>query len=309
MANTYRRFWFTNAKGETKLLSSEEITKVFLDSPSNLGYQNSVQAVRLGNGAKLLHTSRSFPNPTGELIFYADTITGVYNDYNNFIKFISVGGLQFHYSPATTSAIDYFIDCEIASVDKGQIDHSNGAMHCSINITGLSFWKDANLVNSINKNEVVNSGKYYNLVRDYHYEGSSLNDIEIINNGTEEIGFIIEIDPQNPASPETTNTVTNPTWALYHEDEIVSYGIAQMTGTFDKVIVSSLDGYQNITLIQNGATVPNPATYQKLDFNNQGIVTFPRLKVGKSHLVFSCSSLETYAGSVNIRFNHSYASV
>lgn len=280
-----RKFWFVNNNDVQYNLTSQEI-KTFLYNPSGLGFNKTLTLDRLGNEAKVSANVPNLPNPSGELLFHKNTITGIYEDYNKFIQFAKIKPLRFYYqTPNSFEA--FYIDCEISSIQKGEISEDS-VLHCPITIQGLSFWKNAE-EHILKVEEVIEGGKIYPYTYPFTYEGNSFSHIDLTNNGTLDCGFTFEIDDE----------ITNPVLSLYQNDE--KYGEIRIDGTYDKIIVDTRDGKQYIHLEYRGSTIANPTSKFVLTGNGEYSTPFPKLKVGENVLTFSFGG--TFTKAVYIKWN------
>jgi len=146
----------------------------------------------------------------------------------------------------------------------------------------------------------VQVGKNYPLIRPYYYLGDDFSSgLEIINTGTDEVGFTVTIN----------GTISNPTFTLYQNN--TRYGLCALKGTYDHVIINSVDGDSFIYLEEeNGLVVSNPE--QKQDFSVRDEIayfTWCKLKVGRSIFNLTAGNLETFNGTVEVAFKNSYFSV
>lgn len=290
-----RKFYFTNALGERYLLTDKNF-KSFLNTPQGLGFSKSIGTQRLGDSELVTSSYYNMPQPNGEVLFYDKNRE--YQSYFDFIKFLSYAPIKFHYIPS--NAIEpYYIDCEVIQLDKSEISYEDGVMHCPIVIYGTSLWKTSNQQSMTLTNEIVGEGKLYDLVRPYNYAGSSLANIEFNNNGTLPTGFIIEID----------GAIQNPQLSAYDVNNN-RYGILKLNGTYDYVRVNTNDKEQEIYLENNGSVIANPTSYQDLSVaDGQSVLTFFKLRVGQSKLVFTGGNIETFDGTVTFRWNNEFISV
>lgn len=289
----YRQFWLINGNGE-KYTFTDKNSKVFLNTPTGLGMSKSVSGYTLGNVLKVTTKSYGLPSITGDLLFY-DKRENAYEDYFNFMKFLSLEPIFIYYQPANTLT-PYFAKCEVTIVEKGEFS-TDGAMHCSIGIMNTTHWLNSNerVLELTNTN--VGSGKFYDLTRDYYYAGGTLSNINLQNDGSESVGFTIEID----------GDVTNPQWTISQYGK--TYGTCKINGSYDYVKVNSVDAEQSIYLENDGASISNPSSYQDLSITNGGALTFIKIKTGQSTMVFTCGNIDTFNGTIKIRYNESFVSV
>lgn len=289
-----RKFYFENGLGDKYELTNKTF-KTFLYKPKGLGFTKSIATQRLGDSELLVNETYDTPKPNGEILFYD---TGKeYQSYFDFIKFISYEPLKFGYIP-TNSIEPYYIDCQVVQLEKTEID-DDGVMHCPIVIYGLSMWKTAKQYEMTLRNTFDTDGKHYPLVRPYHYANSTLANIDFNNNGTLPTGFIIEVDGE----------VQNMQLTAYDE-KFNKVGVAKINGTFDYIRINTNDTEQEIELQIDGSVVANPTAYQDLSIaDGKAVMTFFKLPVGKSKLVFTCGNIETFDGTVKFKWNNKFISV
>lgn len=288
----YRKLWLKNAKGD-EFTFTDKNSKYFLSQLSGLGFQKEVNGYTYGNVSKITSTTYNFLTVSGALLFY-DKRENAYQDYFNFVKFISLEPIQLYYLPPNTLS-PYYCEVQITQADKGEY-LTNGYLSVNIAMLMTTHWKDSVETVIEARNEVVGDGKQYPLERPYYYASNSLSNIRVMNKGSDDIGFIIEI----------TGDCQNPMWSVSQGGEI--YGSCKINGTYDKVVVNSKDAENEIYLELNGSSITNPASYQDLSITG-GILTFIKLRPGISVINFTCSDIVNFNGSVKVRFNSSYISV
>lgn len=290
-----RKFKISNGLGQEYELTSKNY-KAYLNTPNGLGFSKQLSTIRIGDEL-LVNSSRfEMAQPTGELLF-KDRNTA-YQDYADFIKFISYKPLILYYTPSNV-VTPYYVECDILSLEKSEISPDDKMLHCPIVIIAKTMWQQTSENEVITTNTIAPDGKHYPLVRPYHYAGSSLTDIEIDNQGTLDSGFKLEINgycenPQINAFDENGN----------------KYGVVKILGNYDYVRVNTNDTKQEIYLEYEGSTIANPTAYQDLTIaDGNAIMTFFKLKVGISKLVFSCGNFATFDGEVRIAWENSYYTV
>lgn len=298
-----RKFYFENSLGEKYYLTDENF-KTFLNEPKGLGVSKSISTERFGTNKKVTSASYDIPQPSGELIFY-DT-DRAYQDYFDFIRFISYEPIRFYQIPANVVS-PYYIDCEITRVEKSEISHDDGFLHCPIMIEGTSMWKTSDQFSITLQNEVSGMGKYYPLSYPYSYESHSMQDLTFFNNGTLPTGFILEVDG---STEQPYGLITNPILDAYDMANN-KYGAMKLLGTFSYVRVNTNDNEQEIYLEDSqGAAVSNPVSCQDLSIvDGKTLITFYKLKVGQSKLSFNASNIQQFTGTVSIRWNNEFVTV
>lgn len=288
-----RKFWLINAKGE-KYDMTDRSQKHFFSAPKNLGFVRDYGYTRLGNADIITAQQFQLLTVSGEMLFFGST-EQIYEEYTSFMNFIRHTPLELHYQPANTFT-DYYSKVLIAQLDKTEVNPKDRALHCPVFFKCNTHWLTADEREINVTNETVGEGKEYPLNRPYKYSGSSLSNIEVNNNGSDEVGFMVEI----------IGAVTNPQLAIYQNG--ARYGLIKLNGTFDYVKVNSVDSEEEIYLENGGSVLANPSAYQDLSVSDgQTYITFVKLKAGRSSLVFTSSG--EFNGHVIIRWHDSFVSV
>ena len=288
----YRKFYLKNSVGNTFTLTDKNFN-YFMQDPQGLGFQKTVNGYTLGNVTKVTSSSYNFMSISGELLFYNDREVA-YQDYFDFVNFISLEPLQLFYLPPNTLT-PYYCDIELTQADKSEYN-KDGMLHVPLSMQMTSRWLSSEETVIELSKVFVGEGKHYDLERPYYYAGNSLSNVEITNNGSEEIGMIIEID----------GDITNPQWTFTQNG--VVYGSCKIDGSYDYVKVNSKDGSQDIYLEKDSSIIANPTVYQDLSISG-GILTFIKLKTGTSIFSFTSGNIDDFNGTIKVRFSNSYVSV
>lgn len=288
----YRKFKLYNSLGNVFDLTDKD-NQVFMTSPNGLGFEQTITSDRLGNAELEQSSQYSLGNPSGEILFY-DNVGSAYQRYLDFIQFSRFKPLYLYYLPPNTLE-EYYAKVEITKLEKTEYSKTDKALHCPITFKALTMWLNANEQVISATNTTVGNGKYYALTRDYSYSGSTLNDIQITNNGSVECGIVVEI----------TGDVTNPQWSVSQSGE--TYGTCRLIGLFDYVRVNSIESENQIYLENNGSVLSNPEQYQDLSIANNTYLTFIKLRVGTNVLNFSLGS--DFDGLVKIKFRNQFISI
>ena len=267
----YRKFTLTNSDGNVWTLTDQNF-RVFLNDPQGLGLTDNLTVTTYGNVQRVDNELFTFPQVTGDVIFYDTSNADRYQKYNDFARFISHTPLTLSYEIPTATPEVYTLPCYVTQLQKGESKTDN-LMTCPITIQGLDFWKGAEVT-------LTGSGTSYS----------------ITNGGDYEVGMEITI---------TGTSMEEPYFTLTKGD---IYGEAKLTDTFDSVYINSNDTEQNMELESGGATISNPLSYQDLSISNGTIyVTFLKLARGTSTLNIGMTS-GTLSG-VTIKFTPRYRSV
>lgn len=288
----YRKFYLKNGVGNTFTLTDKNFN-YFMQDPQGLGFQKTVNGYTLGNVTKVTSSSYNFMTISGELLFYSERET-TYQEYFNFVNFISFEPLQLFYLPPNTLT-PYYCDIELTQADKSEYN-KDGMLHVPLSMQMTSRWLSSEETVIELSKSFVGEGKHYDLERPYYYAGNSLSNVEITNTGSEDIGMIIELN----------GDITNPQWTLTQNS--VVYGSCKINGTYDYVKVNSQDGEQSIYLENDGSIIANPTVYQDLSITG-GVLTFIKLKTGTSIFSFTSGNIDDFNGTIKIRFSNSYVSV
>lgn len=292
-----RQFWLENADGEIWQFTNEE-TKTFLNSPKGLGLNVEFGGYRLGNTEVINYQQYDLLDVQGTLMFYRKSRADIYQDYFNFMKFISKNRLlKLHYK-TPNSFESYYRYCFVQNVDKGEINNDSLILECPIVFSSQTFWRNDKKNVLVVDNSRNDDGKKYLLERPYHYASSMLSNMKLINRGNTDTALKITIEG------ETINPTINA-----FDNKGVKYGVMRLLGEFDKVVVDSDDLSENIILEREGSTLTAPYSYQDLSVGspNQVYVTFIKLKSGESTLRFSCDNI--FNGVVTLEWSDEYVSV
>lgn len=303
----YRKFWIINSLGERYDLTKENAT-VFLDEPEGFGFNRKYSSVKVGNSELVTAQDFALTDIEGELLFYDDTNGLKYQHYQNFIQFAKYKPLEFHYQTANdfTSFHSEVLFVKAEKTQTGQ----DGILRIPVVFHRLTEWLTDDTFAIVLNNDPIGKGKYFDadgqglhmLYYDpddgYSYAGTSLSGATIINEGTDDVGFELEVD----------GSVTNMQFTLSQDGE--TYGICKITGTYDKVVINSVERNESIFLQSGNTVISNPEQYQ--DFtagNGVAYLTWCKIRVGQSTFAFTCGNIETFAGTVKLTFNASYVTV
>ena len=291
----YRKFWLVNALGNEYHFTDEN-SKIYLNQPEGLGFQKAYSVEKVGNSELLTSQQFTLTNITGELLFFADSNGTKYQDYQNFIQFAKYKPLEFHYlTPNSLTA--YHCQVIFTQADKSEVSE-DGLMRVPVNFHRLTEWLTDTDVQYTFDNTAIDDGKYYDVVYDYHYAGTTLGGSSVWNNGTDDVGFVFTID----------GAVQNPQFTLSQNGAI--YGICKITGTYDYVMIDSIETEESIYLEYNGSVISNPEQYQDMTVaNGNSYLTWTKLKVGETIFAFTCGNIDTFDGEIKITFKNSYATV
>lgn len=291
----YRKFWLINSLGNR--YDFTENIHIFLENPAGLGFSRDYTSLKVGNSELVTSQQFKLTDVSGDVLFMFPTNGEKYQAYQDFIQFIKYKPIELHYQTPNNLG-SYHCDVLITAVTKTEADNSSGILSCPITMHRTTEWlTDADTVFNLD-NSPVGEGKFHDLVYDYHYAGTNLQGTTLINNGTDDVGFVIEVFGE----------VQNMQFTLSQGGEV--YGICKINGTYDYVMIDSVERTETIYLEQNGSSVTNPEQYQDFTIaNGQSYLTWTKLRVGESLFAFTCGNIDTFNGIVRISFKTSYASV
>ena len=291
----YRKFWIINALGNKYELTDIN-SKVFMNAPEGFGLNRSFTSLKVGNSELVTSQQFDLTDITGSLLFY-DRSTGTkYQDYQNFIQFMKYKPLEFHYQ-TPNQLTSYYCDILLTELSKGEVN-TDGILEVPIVMHRLTEWLDDTGFTIVLTNTTSDSGKYYDLVRPYHYAGTDLSNTPITNNGTDDVGFVLEINGE----------VQNPQFTLTQRGE--QYGICKINGTYDYVLLDSVERTESMYLERNGSAITNPEQYQDFTIRNgASYLTWCKIRVGESIFTFTCGNIDTFDGTVKVSFKNSYVTV
>ena len=290
----YRKFWLINTLGNR--YDFTENIDIFLNNPQGLGFRRNFTSITVGNSELVTSQQFQLTDVQGELLFMGNTNGEKYESYQKFVQFAKYKPLELHYK-TPNNLLSYHCDIIFTQLDKSEVGQ-DGILRCPVTFHRLTEWlTDQDEVYVFNNNP-LDEGKFHDLIYDYHYAGTNLSNSVINNNGTDDVGFILEI----------IGEVENPQFSLTQGGE--TYGICKINGTYDYVQIDSVERTESIYLEQNGSVVTNPEQYQDFTIaNGQSYLTWLKLKVGQSQFSFTSGNIDTFDGTVKIRFKNSFATI
>ena len=291
----YRKHWLINALGD-KYEFTNQNSKIFLNNPQGFGFRRQYTSQKVGNSELITSQQFTLTDIQGELLFYADTVGAMYEDYQQFIQFAKYKPLEFHYQ-TPNQLTSYYCDVLFIQADKGEVN-TDGMLHIPVIFHKLTEWLDDTDYTVVLRNVPIGEGKYYELVRPYHYAGTNLSGTPIVNSGTDDVGFIITIDGE----------VQNPQFTLTQYGD--SYGICKINGTYDYLQIDSVERTEKIYAERNGSVITNPEQYQDFTIRNgNAYLTWCKLRVGETTFSFTAGNIDTFDGTVTIAFKTSFVTV
>lgn len=274
-----RQFAIQNGDGEVYRLTDKN-SKIFLDSPTNLGMNKSIKTLRVGNAETLASETYTMPQPSGNLIFYKDGNSGKYEDYYKFVRFINRKPITLWYkTPALEVNNEFHIPVEVLSIGKEEVKENN-VMTVPIQFHCTKFWQ-------ITDTEI----------------SSNQNSIEIYNDSDFDVGIHLTLKKF-----DETN-FTNPKIRFLQNG--VEYGAMAISySNLSKIEFDSRDTNQLITLYNGSSIVPNPFAY--IDFSYADGVKdfpFPKLRQGYSEIIFTFNGDTSTNKSYLVEFDKEFLSV
>jgi len=292
----YRKFWLINALGRRYDFTDLTTNTSFLNNPTGLGFQRTFTSLIVGNSELVTSQQFRLTDIQGELMFYDGKTGDKYQQYQDFIQFAKFKPLELHYQ-TPNDLKSYYCDVIFVQIDKTEVKQ-NGILSAPVIFHRLTEWLNDEDYSIILFNSPVDEGKYHDLIYNYHYAGTTLQNTPINNNGTDDVGFVIEINGE----------VQNPQFTITQRGE--QYGICKINGTYDYVMLDSIERTESMYLERNGSAITNPEQYQDFTIRNgASYLTWCKFRVGESIFNFTCGNIETFDGYVSIRFKNSYATV
>lgn len=293
----FRKHWLINSVGERYDFTDQNGVKAFLDNPAGFGFNRTIKTTKVGNSEIVTSQEFAMTDLTGDLVFFDASNGSKYEEYQKFINFARFKPLEFHY--LTPNNLEgYHCDVIFTQANKSDVDETEGLLRVPVTFHRLTEWlTDEDEIVQMT-NDPIDDGKYHDLVYDYHYAGTNLRGTSIWNNGTDEVGFVFEVFGE----------VENMQFSLSQNGEI--YGICKINGTYDYVMIDSIERSETIYLERNGSAITNPEQYQDFTIaNGKSYLTWTKLRVGETLFAFTSGNIDTFSGYVKISFKNSYATV
>ena len=294
-----RTFWMTNNAGAKYSLLSQ---RAFFYSPEGLGFTKAYEAISFGTSEIVTQEQLNLSDVSGEILFKGENNADTYNEYANFTNFIRETPVTLHYMPPNLSE-SFGAQVVITNLEKTEINADDGLLHCPISMHMTTHWvADTTVEIVIDASEP--HGKAYELAYPYGYGGIDIENITLINRGTEDIGLEIELSDDDIVGLQYTLKDVNG----------VIYGKGQWDGSFTYFYLNSTFEDESVILRDDRESeVVNPLNYQgnvlsTTDYTKLNVTyNFIRLKTGESTLSFTFS--ETFNGIAKVRFSPRYASI
>lgn len=219
-----RRFKLTNAAGQTFDLMRKD---AFLHEPDGLGFSRSVSSLLSGESWLVTENDPEQPQPTGEIVFEG------YEQYQEFMAFISFDGLYFWYAPLDKW---YSAPCIAINLGKSEIEQGTLRLICPITFLLESQWTQKETVTI----EPIDGGKIYLAPTvapgyySYPYKyGSPFGG-----------SYIIQNDTNRDAALRLTifGPVENPRWSVVNGNTVQRGKVDAVLSMGNKIVVDSSDG-------------------------------------------------------------------
>lgn len=194
-----RRFQLTNANGTVFDLNT--VGHYFYE-PEGLGWGEETSLLRLGETYLIKEKVIQQPVVSGQIVFHT------YQEYDEFLQFIQVGGLILGYMPISTWR---YISCTI-QLDKTELTHDSGILICDVTFTGTSQWYERVSVQP-SSSEIPEDAKMYDYKYPYSYAQGDVGTIQIVNGSLSSYFRLV-----------VNGLTENPVWRLYVNGEVKASG-------------------------------------------------------------------------------------
>lgn len=292
-----RQFGIKNAdSGDNEMLDLMSPNH-FFNAPSGLGFKTNVDTLLIGQTFIVTDEAPNQPSPSGEMYFSS------YEEYDEFAKFVNVGGCVLCYKPSERIPWRYLE--VVVNMDKGEIDHETGYLICDIDFVGTSRWYEAVNV-SDTEGEIsedakmykewdspLPDGSYYAYKYEYDSSATQLSNKEqegkyYYSYSTEFSGTISLANGSKPSYFRLTiyGPCTNPTWNLYENSMISKRGKILTTITAaQKLVVDTHPATMEISRYALDGTFMEDI-YGSSDFTTERIFEIPR---GDSYMIITAT--------------------
>ena len=193
-----RLFKMINANGESFDLMRGD---AFFSAPGGLGFSKEILTTQCGDDFVNVATKSQQKVITGTMAFKG------YEQYAEFIDFVKKKPLKLGYKPLDTWT---FIDCDIQSLSKGEMEHDHKRLYCEINFLCYSKWYVMKYASTTIKTiDEFEDRKEYEYLYPYSYRStySGQIDISVSEDGTP-LKLTIHGPCSNPAYTAKKGDVT-----------------------------------------------------------------------------------------------------
>jgi len=247
-----RKFKMINSLGnEWNLMRKDS----FLYSPEGLGVSKENEYIRIGSTYELIQSLTAQKSVNFNMLFKS------YSVYSDFADFIVYTPLKIAYMPLDEWV---YIDGEITSMEKTEIDGDVRRLICPCVFTASSMWYIPRAAQKTADD--VQNAKKYNYTYNYAYADELNGYIRINNKGSED----------SPAKITIFGPITDPAWYVSVNNTVVASGaITADIPEGHKVVINSKDGDLEIAeyIISTNRRLRN--LYQYTDFDRETFVLFP----------------------------------
>lgn len=290
-----RQFGIKNAdSGDNEMLDLMSPNH-FFNAPSGLGFETNVDTLLIGQTFIVTDEKPGQPSPSGEMYFSS------YEEYDNFAKYVNIGGCVLCYKPS--EAIPWRYLEVVVNMDKSEIDHETGYLICDIDFVGTSRWYEAVNI-SDTEGEISEDAKTYkyrsaatpdgeHYAYEYGYNASATEQFSKEHEGKYYYRYSSEysgtISLENGSKPSYFKLTiygpcTNPTWSLYEDSVITKTGRIFTTITdAQKLVVDTHPATMEISRYSLNGTFMEDL-YGSSDFTTERIFEIPR---GDSYITIS----------------------
>lgn len=199
-----RKFNLTNKNGEVYDLNL--VGHAFYN-PEGLGWAEETSVVRLGESWLVTDNRVAKPSVSGEIVFHG------YQEYNDFLRFVQLGGLVLGYMPLSTWR---YLNCTI-QLSKSEIKPFSKLLICPVVFNGTSQWYERATLQP-SAGTIPSNAKLYDYPYPYAYAQGEAGSITI-NNGVLSSYFRLQMN----------GLVENPVWRLYVNGQVVHSGKVNAT--------------------------------------------------------------------------------
>lgn len=266
-----RQFNLTNANGQVFDLMRKD---AFFNEPDGLGWGLKDTIIQVGDAYFVTQTLPETPAPSGEMVFLG------YEQYNEFLAFVQVGGLVLGYKPLNTWL---YLDVSL-TIEKSEIDHNTKRLQCAVDFTARSSWYEKLVAYQAQSS---GGGKTYSYTYPYTYTSNAAGKVEIPNGNLASYPRITIFGP-----------VDTPTWALYQGGTRLETGRVNLeVPTGHKLIVDANPSTMEIAEYTNdGVFVAN--RYADSDFTTARLFMLP---AGPCSVVFTQEGVGVVSAFVEVR--------
>lgn len=273
-----RQFKLINANGlEWNLMRKD----AYFSEPSGLGFSINGEYMVIGSNYQPISMLSTQKVPSGTMVFET------YNLYRQFADFINATPLRLAYKPETDW---YYLDCEVTSFEKGEIDNSVNRLLCPITFTAEGLWYKPTIARRTSDD--VDNPKKYDYEYDYQYADEINGYIRINNQSAKESPCVVSI----------MGNIENPTWTLSVNNEQVASGSVNITiPSGHKLVVDSRDGKLEVAEYVASTDEYVRNLYQYIDFDRE---TFIQIPSGNSVMFISGETVGSIEAWVEVEEIH-----